>query len=332
MTDLDLNDLAIFVRILQRGGFAPAARDLGVPTSTASRSVARLEEAMGERLLHRTTRSVTPTSEGRALFEAVVESVTSLRGTLRSFEPASRKPKGRLRVTAPNDLGATFLADVAVEFSERYPLVQLDMVLTNRTVNLVEEGFDAAVRAGKLVDSSLVARKVGDVTSALYASPRYLERHPAPQVVADLEQHRVLLFRAKAGELVWSFPTADGAQEQVRVRGPIEGDDFTFIRAAALAGGGIALLPRVSTLEDERAGRLVRVLPGRELPGAPLHVVYPSAKNVPARVTAFRDFVVDSFAERVDAASVHSPPACDRVPPAGGKRIGPAIPRTARDK
>jgi DNA-binding transcriptional LysR family regulator len=296
--DLDLNDLRVFVRVVDRGGFAVAARELGVPTSTVSRTIARLEASTGTRLLHRTPRSVHATSEGRAIYASVSEAIGTLERAAHALEPATRGPKGVLRVTAPTDLGGSFLADVAVGFAERYPLVQIDLSLTNRAVNLVDEGFDVAVRAAtRLADSSLVAKKLGHLEHALYASPGYIDRHGAPSSPADLSDHRCIVFRAK--DLVKTWRLESGKETiEVLVRARMGSDEFSYLRAAVLAGGGIALLPRLVCAKDEAAGRLVRVLPAFEAKGASLYVLYPSAAHVPARVTAFRDFVAAAFDAR----------------------------------
>lgn len=298
MADLDLNDLAVFVRVVERGGFAKAARELGVPTSTISRTVARLESLVGARLLHRTTRSVQPTSDGRELFDTVSAAVATLQQATRGLEPATGKPQGRLRMTAPNDLANTILADLIVQFVERHPLVEVEMVATNRTVNLVDEGFDLAIRAGRLADSSLVARKVGELEACLYASPEYIAKHGAPSTTEDLARHTLVVFRAKDGKTEWPLEGA-GRSDHVRVHGRIGGDDFTFVHSIVISGGGVGLVPRIICAQDEAEGRLVRVLPDLEMRGAPLHVVYPTARHVPARVTAFRDFLVEAFAASV---------------------------------
>jgi DNA-binding transcriptional LysR family regulator len=296
--NLDLNDLRVFVRVVDRGGFAVAARELGVPTSTVSRTIARLEASTGTRLLHRTPRSVHATSEGRAMHASVSEAVGTLERAARALEPATRQPKGVLRVTAPTDIGASFLADVAVAYGERYPLVHIELALTNRSVNLVDEGFDVAVRATtRLADSTLVARKLGNLDHALYASPRYIERHGSPSSPGELDEHRCIVFRAK--DLTKTWKLHDGKETiEVLVRARMGGDDFGYLRAAVLAGGGIALMPRLVCAKDEAAGRIVRVLPGLGAKGAELYVVYPSAAHVPARVTAFRDFVAAAFDAR----------------------------------
>jgi DNA-binding transcriptional LysR family regulator len=292
---LDLNELRVFVRVVDRGGFAAAARELGVPVSTVSRAITRLEARTGSRLLQRTTRSVRVTREGRALHASVGDAVGALEKVGHGLEPATRVPRGVLRVAAPVEIGATFLADVAVAFAERFPHVQLELALGNRAVNLVDEGFDVAVRAAaRLGDSSLVARKLGELEHALYASPRHLEVHGTPASPAELADHPCLVFRAD--DLVKTWRLHDGDETiEVTVRARMGGDDFGYLRAAAIAGGGIALMPRLVCAKDEAAGRLVRVLPRLHARGATLYVMYPSASHVPARVTAFRDFVAAAF-------------------------------------
>jgi DNA-binding transcriptional LysR family regulator len=295
MADLNLDDLAVFVRVVERGGFASAARELGVPTSTVSRALARLESTAGVRLLQRTTRIMRPTTEGRELYASVAPAVTTLRSAARALEPATRKPKGRLRVTVATDLAAGFLANVIVAFSDRYPQVQLDFALTNQVANLVNDGFDVAVRAmARLEDSSLVARKLGEIEQRLYASPRYLQQHGTPGSVRELADHRCVVFRAQDLARTWAL-RGDGGDSSVPVRGRVGGDDFTFVRAIVAAGGGIGILPHINCVADVASGKLVRVLPELHARGATLYVVYPSAQNVPARVTAFRDFVVEAF-------------------------------------
>ena len=295
MKALDLNDLRIFARVVDRGAFAVVARELGVPTSTVSRTIARLEASTGTRLLQRTPRSLRPTSEGRALHVGIRDAVDTLDRAAHALEPATRKPKGVLRVSAPVELASTFLADVAIAFSEQYPLVELDMVLTNRAVNLVEEGFDVAIRASlRLPDSSVVAKKLGEAEHALFASPSYLAKHGVPSSPRELGEHRCIVFRGKDLEKTWRLHD-DRETLELAVRGKMAGDDFTFVRALALAGGGIALMPRLFCAKDVASGHLVRVLSRYAAKGASLFIMYPSAAHVPARVATFRDFVAARF-------------------------------------
>jgi DNA-binding transcriptional LysR family regulator len=298
MAELDLNDLAVFVRVVEHGGFAKAARELRVPTSTVSRTVARLEESVGARLLQRTTRNVQQTAEGRALFESVAPALASLVHAARNVEGADPEPRGRLRITAPNDLGTTFVADVVAAFTAKYPNVEVECELTSRLVNLVQEGFDLAIRAGRLVDSALVVRRVGELEAQMFASPAYVERHGLPESLAALADHPCVLFRPREGAATWRLQRgAAGEPVDVVVHGRIGCDDFSFVRAAVLAGAGIGLFGLVLGQKDVEEGRLVRVLPQYAMRGTSLHIVYPSARHVPSRVTAFRDFVVAAFAK-----------------------------------
>ena len=296
MQGVDLNDVAIFVRVLERGSFADAARELQVPTSTVSRTVARLEETLGARLINRTTRALRPTREGSALYADAATAVLSLEQATRAISERQQEICGTLRVTAPNDLVAMFLSDAVVQFSERHPQVQMDLVLTPRIVDLVGESFDCAIRAGTLRDSSLIARKISDMESRLFAAPAYVTKHGTPRTPQDLIGHRCVLFRGRNGETEWALVTPESPDEvRIRVTGNICGDDMAFIRAATLGGGGIGLLPALLCAKDVASGRLVEILPSYESRGGALFFVHASTKHVPAKVTAFRDCVLATF-------------------------------------
>ncbi|WP_394839133.1 LysR family transcriptional regulator [Pendulispora rubella] len=297
MSEIDVNDVAIFVRVIELSGFANVARERRVPTSTVSRAVSRLEQALGVRLVQRTTRNMMPTEEGRMFYEDVAPALTVVRNAARGLEGAGRSPRGRLRLSAPHDVGTTFLPPLVVEFAQRFPLVNVEVHLSSRMVNLVEEGFDLAVRAGSFSETSLVSRRVGDIEWDLYGSASYVEQNGTPRTLDDLDQHTCVLFRPRGGETEWRLHGRDGKDPETRkVRGRIGGDDFEFVRAAILAGGGIGLLPRITASGDVAAGKLVRVLPQYEVHSGVLHMVYPSARQVPAKVALFSDFVIDSFA------------------------------------
>ncbi|MEP7049331.1 MAG: LysR family transcriptional regulator [Pseudomonadota bacterium] len=296
MPDLDLNDVAAFVRVVENAGFAKAARELGVPTSTVSRAVARLEENVGVRLLHRTTRNLSVTSEGLAFHDRVAPLVASLRAATNSLETSGKEPEGLLRVTAPNDLGSAFLSDEIVRFADRYPLLRVEVMLTNRKLNLVSEGIDVAVRAGKLESSSLVARKIGTLSVELYASPSYAERARLPATLAELARHKIIAWGTRDGKVRWELEGPRG-KETAELSVRIGCDDFGFVRAATVAGGGIGLMPRMLATSDVASGRLVRVLPEYGQTGAALHLIYASSRQLPAKVTAFRDFLAKSCSQ-----------------------------------
>ena len=295
MPNLDLNDVAAFVRVVENTGFAKAARELGVPTSTVSRAVARLEEAAGVRLLHRTTRNLSVTSEGHAFHQRVAPLVASLRDATLHLGTGGKEPEGLLRITAPNDIGSAFLSGEVVRFAERYPLLRVELKLTNHKLNLVSEGIDVAVRAGRLESSSLVARKVGTLQVELYAAPSYAERHRLPTTLDELSKHQIVAFGARDGKITWQLEGPRG-QETLELACRIACDDFGFVRAVVSAGGGIGLIPRMLAASEVATGRLVRVLPDYGVKGAALHVIYPSARQVPVKVTAFRDFLAKSCA------------------------------------
>lgn len=290
-----LDDLGVFVRVVEHSSMSGAARRLGVPKSTVSRAISRLEDGLGVRLFQRTTRALAPTDEGRALYAEVLPHVEALRTATSSISTESEAPRGVLRITAPNDLGTLLLADVVTRFCQRYPEVQVEAVLTSSTVDLVAEGIDLAVRAGVLRDSSLIAKKIADTELRLCASPSYLARRGTPRSTQDLASHDAVLFRAKHGRARW---TLECKQEKasVDVRGSVSADDFAFLVAATASGAGIALLPRFTAESEIRSGRLVRVLPTHtSRPGGAIYVVHPSTKHVPRKVAAFRDFLIESL-------------------------------------
>jgi DNA-binding transcriptional LysR family regulator len=295
-TTIDLNELALFLRVADTGSFTRAARDLGVPTSTVSRAVARLEEKLDVRLLHRTTRRVALTAEGTTLVDSTALPLATIRDAAAELSDRRREPHGVLRITAPSDLAEPIVADAVAKYVGRYPDVRVEVELTSRVVDLVREGFDIALRAGKLEDSSLTARKVGDMDLELYASPTYLTRRGHPKSVAELPAHDLVLFRPRDGKAIWTLDGPDG-QTKLEARGRIGGGDFNFILAAIRAGGGIGLLPSVVASYHSHGGGIVRVLPKHaSRGGGALHLVYPSTRHIPAKVTAFRDLVFEGCA------------------------------------
>ena len=276
MTGVDLNDVATFVRVAEGGGFTAAAKALGVPKSTVSRSLARLEKALGVRLLHRTTRALALTDAGRAYFERVHDALSGVAEASADVVDLGKDPRGTIRITAPVDIGQALLAEVITRFVEKYPDVRFEVSLTARVVDLVAEGFDLAVRASPLRDSSLVARRLGGAGMGLFASLDYLKRRGTPAKVADLAGHEFIGFRAESmrGPLVLSGP--DG-EERAHVVGGIEADDLLFVHRLIVAGAGIGLMPlflAACAPKAEREG-LARVLPEWSLRGPALSVVAP---------------------------------------------------------
>jgi DNA-binding transcriptional LysR family regulator len=290
-----LDDLGIFVRVVEHKSMSAAARRLGVPKSTISRAVARLEDGLKVRLLQRTTRALAPTEPGAALYAEVLPHVEALRSATAVVTAESETPRGVIRVTAPNDLAAMLLPDIVARFVKRYPEVEVELVLTARTVDLIAENIDLAIRAGILRDSTLVAKKLRDAEAQVYASPTYLATRGTPKTPADVESHDCVPFRAQNGRARW---TLESKTEKVVVsaRGRVSADDFAFVLGAAIAGAGLALLPRFLATPALADGRLVRVLPAYAQKVGAMYAVHASTRHVPRKVAVFRDFLVESFA------------------------------------
>ena len=293
-SDVDLNRVAVFLRVVELQSFTAAAEALGLPKSSVSRSVARLEESLGVQLLQRTTRSVQLTEAGRVYFDEASRALSTLEQAHEALSQLEGRPQGAVRITAPVDFGAHVLAQLAARFTRRTPGITLEFLLTGRLVNLVDEGVDLAVRAGALRDSSLISRRVNRVEPWLFASPGYLDARGTPTAVEQLAEHDCVLFRPRRGHVEWRL-SGPGGTTRVTVGGPVAGDDFTFLREAVLGGAGVGLLPALHCEQDLARGRLVRLLSPYTGPAAPLHVVWPAARHVPKRVVLVREGLVKAL-------------------------------------
>lgn len=298
MATIDLSRLDVFIAVAETASFSGAGARLGMPKATVSRAVARLEADLAQQLFYRTTRRVTLTRAGTTLYKRAAPQVAALRQAVATLAAKEYEPSGTLRVTAPNDLGTSVIAEIAAAFSARHPAIRLEFELTSRHVDLVAEGVDLAFRAApRLADRALVAHTVAAIDVQLFAAPTYLGRRGTPHTVRDLDGHDVVQFRGFRGPL----RLQRGGRTVVRkldVR--ITADDLSFVRAALRAGAGIGLLPSFLARDDLASGALVRVLPHYAAPRATLYLVHPAARHVPAKVIAFRDFVL----ERVATASL----------------------------
>jgi DNA-binding transcriptional LysR family regulator len=290
MNGIDLNDVSVFVHVADGGGFTAAAKALGVPKSTVSRALVRLEHKLGVRLVQRTSRSVALTDAGRTYYDRVRGAVASVSDASADVVDMEAEPRGTIRITAPADVGQALLAGVVASFSAKYPKVIFEVSLVSRVVDLVAEGFDLAIRASPLRDSSLVARKLGDSSLGLFASPEYLERRGTPTTVDDLATHDFVAFSSLG--LGTTLPlTGPHGEVRVEVHGSIAADDLFFIRRVVAAGAGIGMVPlyfSACTSEEELTG-LRRILPEWTLRGAGISIVAPSARQEPRRVKLFRE-------------------------------------------
>lgn len=296
--EVDLADVAAFVRVVDAGSFTRAAGGGNLPKSALSRRVSRLERALGVRLLQRTTRSLALTDAGTAYHQRASDALAQLEEARDLAGDSACAPAGVVRISIPVDFGSGPLSRVLTDFARQHPNIHLEVDASNRRVDLVAENFDLAIRAGKLNDSTLVARKLGEAPMILAAAPSYLERKGRPRTVADLAKHDCILFRSVGGSILWTLTGPNGA-ESVTVRGPVSANDFSFVRAALVNGVGIAMLPSGAASEDIAKGTVEQVLPKYLGPVGPVHLVYPSARFVPMRVVTLRDYLLKNL--RVDA-------------------------------
>lgn len=287
-----LDEIESFVRVVEAGSFTRAAKQLGVPKSTLSRALSRLEDATKVRLLRRSSRAIALTEAGRRFFDEVATHVASLRSAMEMLSEQEEQPQGLLRITMPVDVAEDLMADVIAKFAERFPKVVVEVDASGRFVNLVEEGFDLAIRASsKLKDSSLVARKLFRTELMLFAAPSYVARNGVPATLEDLSRHAVALFHPPG------INNDPYGLKQYVPNPRFVASDFSFLRSLTVSGATIAPLPSfiARALIDE--GRLVRVLPEWAVPGGWLFVLYPSSPHVPKKVIAFRDFVMEALAK-----------------------------------
>lgn len=296
----DLNDMVIFARVVQAGGFTAAADMLDLPKSNVSRRVARLEGELGVRLLERTTRKIHVTEVGEIFYrycQLIIEEAEHAEASVNSMMAG---PRGVLRVSASVSTGQQLLAPILSEFLLQYPDVQLQLELSNRRIDLIEEGFDLSIRIGPLADSRLVARSLGKSRLYLYASNRYLERMGTPTMPHELIEHRLLLMDDTFSDRVLPLLGPRG-EEKLVLKPNSTANDFRTLHQLACEGVGIAVLPHYMCLEDVKMKCLTRVIPEWEVPPVNFHAIYPSHRGATPKLRVFLDFIVERFNERLEA-------------------------------
>jgi DNA-binding transcriptional LysR family regulator len=289
---MDLNEMVVFTKVVQAQSFIGASRELGMPKSTVSRKVSDLEERLGARLLQRTTRKLSLTEVGRAYYQHAERVVAEAEEAELAVTRLQATPRGQLRVTMPLNFG--YFAPIVASFLARYPDVDVELVGADRVVDLVQEGFDVAVRAGNLADSTLVGRTLGELKSIVVASPKFLAKHGTPKTPADLARFDSLAFGAGPDRTSWRL-FKDGETLAVELRPRLVVNDFEFLHEGARSGLGIAMLPVFRASDDLRTKRLRHVLPDWCSPSIPLHVVYASTRHLSPKVKAFVDHVRDGM-------------------------------------
>ena len=287
-----------FLTVLETGSFTAAAERLGVSKAHVSKQVRALEDALGVRLLHRTTRRVAATDAGRLYLDYARQARDLLGDGERAVSAVRTEVDGLLRITAPTSFGDGFLVDLLAEFRALHPLVRLDVDLAIAQRDLIGDGYDFAIRMARTLDPSLVARGLGIMRERMVASPQFIARHApggieAPEQLSALEALRNNHFRDDG---VWVLQRGEETV-RVPVQGTVAINHFIGMRRAVILGLGIARLPHYIVIDALRSGDLIELLPEWRLPTMPVSLVYPSRQHLPQRARVFRDFVIDWFAQ-----------------------------------
>jgi DNA-binding transcriptional LysR family regulator len=308
--------LQLFIRVVETGSFSKASADMGLTQPTATKHVAALETRLGARLLHRSTRGVTPTEVGALYYDKCKRIARELEEADNLALLLQSRIGGQLRVSTSVAFGRRVVTPLALRFMREHPDLCLDLSFDDRYVNLVEQGVDVALRMGRLADSSLGARYLGVNPWLLAAAPAYLQRRGAPERAEGLAEHPCLLYSSVQGDERWTFTLPDGQVRTVPVKGPLRSNNLSTVLAACRAGMGLALLPHYVARVSLAEGALVPVLPALALPSQELHAVYPSPKLLPGKVQVFVNWLQQqlegSWWERnleADAASPGTEPS-----------------------
>jgi len=306
-------EMAVFAKVVAAGSLSAAARELGSSPALVSRRLAALESRLGVRLINRTTRSLNLTVEGSRYYEACTRVLTDIEEADAEVAAGRVEPQGALKVALPASFGHQHVAPLVPAFAARYPKVQLALSLSDRNVNVMDEGFDLAVCIADLRDSSLAARKLAPNRRVLCASPAYLAAHGTPRTPEDLAKHNCLVTREFAAN--WEYKARDGRSTSVRVQGKYACDNWEVLRQWALAGLGVALKSTWDVYRELRDGSLVALLPDYVFHSdVAIYAVYPHRRFLPAKTRVFIDFLAESFGPD---------PYWDRAAPQPKPRIRP---------
>lgn len=289
-------EMASFVAVVEAGSFVGAADATGLSKAAVSRHVAELEQRLGARLLHRTTRRLSLTDDGQLFFARAKEMLAVVDEAESEISSRSGEPSGLLRINAPLTFGVLHLAPLWGRFAQMYPKVSLDIELSDRVVDLVEEGYDLAVRITNLPNSQLVSREIASTRMVACASPSYLALHGTPAHPRELAQHEVISYSYWGARDEWTFTASDESKVVARTHARIHANNGDTCRAAALDHQGIILQPDFLVANDLRRGDLVELMPMYRAMTLGIHAVYPSRKHLPIKTRRLVDFLVEAFA------------------------------------
>lgn len=290
-----LTEMEAFVHVVDHGGFTDAARKMGLSKSAVSKHVSALEARLAVRLLNRTTRRVNPTEVGLAYYDRARSVLTEAAEADSMVTAMQANPKGSLRISAPVTFGVHHVTPAVSAFLGAYPEVDVNMVLDDRFVELLAEGFDLAIRIGTLADSSLKAKKLAETRTIIVASPAYVSEASVPRTIDDLNDHRLLHYSQLSTGNFWRLHTSAGEERQIRVGGRLTVNNGEALMRAAEAGLGIAQVPSFMLGDALASGRLVELLPDRPRELLGVYAVYPQGRFPQPKLRAFIDFLSDHF-------------------------------------
>ena len=286
--------MSVFVAVAQSGGFSEAARRISMSTTAVSRHVADLEQMLGVTLLRRTTRKISLTEAGAAYLPRAQAILDELEQLNSEVSDAGSAPRGRLRITAPPAIGREWIAPLTVGFAEAFPDIDIELNLTERIADLVAEGYDAAIRAGPLTSSTMIAHSLVDIPYRVCASPDYLEQKGVPQNPSALSDHDCIHWCSSTGDPVWTFRNEGGSQ-RIPIKGRLLVSDFSVERDAVLRGLGLSILPLISIRDDITNGRLVTVLTDWKIDSSGLSLVRPATPFETPKLRAFIDYMTTTL-------------------------------------
>ena len=286
--------IPVFVAVVENSGFSAAARTLGISKSAVSKRINQLEAHLGVRLLHRTTRKLSLTEAGERYFEHAAQALTAAGQAEDAVTELQGEPQGNLKISSPMSFGRLHVAPLIPKLLQRHPKLQIDLVMDDRKVDLVAGGFDVAIRAGNLPDSTLIARKLAPLRQVLCASPDYIDRYGRPGTPAELSGHNCVLYSYSSDAGEWTL-IGESGPETVTVSGSYQVNNSEALLEALREGVGIGRLPTFVAGPDLKTGRLVKLFESYRLPDFTLYAVFPERQYLPAKVRAFLDFAIEYF-------------------------------------
>jgi len=293
-----LTEMEAFATVVDQGGFTDAAKRMGISKSAVSKHVSSLETRLGARLLNRTTRRVNPTEIGLAYYDRARRVLNDAGEADALVTSMQSDPSGLLRVSVATDFGVNHLSPILGDFLSEFPDITVNMVLNNRFVELISEGFDLAVRMGELEDSSLRARKLAETEKRMIAAPSYFEKYGRPEKIDDLNEHKLLHYSNQSAGNVWKLTAPSGERRQVRTAGWLSVNDGQSLLNAAISGLGIAYLPSFLYADAMEQGLVVDAMPELPVETQNIYAVYPPGKFTQPKVRAFIDFLVYQFGDK----------------------------------